>query len=310
MVFKPGTVADLIALVDEHPSQVLSYNHDSVLDHTRPIRIQVEPWSGLLVDIPAERLLFLSSRGVIHASLPRMLNCVVPRNVLGAVEDRFGSIFASISPDFCFAFRCLAVVDSVLFWDTSPLVQHGLDVSNGATYARGVGSEARRDFAAQLGETRMNFAAPVPEFQTIRNAILHEYSFVRREAGSDRFPPVDPRGYLAAVIEDLSLFENRHARREMLEVLSDNGWVGAPKRRVDAGVRALQLMYTGWDVARAGLRVVRRFGPGPRFATTELALAEAGRTPRPRELGLAHLPAFADLPVSGPYVWPTTPPSS
>jgi hypothetical protein len=309
MIFKPGAVSDLIAIAAEHPRAVVSYNHDTVLDHVHPIRLRLEPWSGLLVEIPSERLLFLSSRGVIHASLPRMLNCVVPREVLTAVEDLFGTLFASISPDFCFAFRCLATVDSVLFWDSSPLVQHGLDVSHGSTYARGVRSEARQDFAEQLGELKMNFAAPVPEFQTIRNAIIHEYSFVRAESGSDRFPPVDPRGYLAAVVEDLSMFESRKARRQMLDVLADNGWVGAPKRRYDAGMLMLRAMFACWDLARAGSRVVGRFAPGAHFATTEEALAHAERSPRAREEGLAHLPAFADLPVSAPPVRPTTPPS-
>ena len=305
MVFKPGAVSDLLTIVAEHPNAVVSYNHDSVLDHMRPIRLLLEPWSGLLVEIPSVRLLFLSSRGVIHASLPRMLNCVVPRKVLTSVEDRFGTLFASISPDFCFAYRCLATVDSVLFWDFSPLVQHGLNVSNGSSYARGVQSDARRDFAKQLGETRMNFAAPVSEFQTIRNAIIHEYAFVRAESGSDRFPPVDPRGYLAAIIEDLSMFENRQARRKMLDVLANNGWVGAPKRRYDAGIMMLRLMFRGWDVARAGLRAFARFAPGTRFATTEDALLHAERVPRAREQGLAHLPAFVDLPVSVPLARPS-----
>ena len=310
MVFKQGTLRELLAIVDERPGSVVSFNHDSVLDHVRPIRLRLEPWSGLLVEIPSERLLYLSSRGVIHASLPRMLNCVVPREVLGSVERRYGTLFASISPDFCFAYRCLGAVDTILFWDLSPLVQHGLDVSNGSTYARGVRSEARRDFVEQLGQTPMNFAAPIPEFQTIRNAILHEYAFVRAESGDDRFPPIDPRGYLAAVVEDLSLFENREARTVMLDVLADNGWVGSPKRRYDAGIQLLRAMFRGWDVVRAGSRTVARLIPGSHFATTDEALAHAERSPRPRESTLAHLPAFVDLPVTVPPARTTTRPSA
>ena len=306
MVFKPGWLAELLAIVASRPADVITYNHDSVLDHARPIRLRLEPWSGLVVEIPSERLLRLSSSGVIHASLPRMLNSVVPRAVLDAVERRFGTVFASIAPDFCFAFRCLATVDHVLFWDASPLVQHGLDVSNGSTYERGVESSARRDFDEQLGATTMNYAAPVPEFETIRNVILHEYAFVREEAADgERFPPIDPRGYLAAIVEDLSLLESREVRSRMLDVLADTGWVGAPKRRLDAAMLMLRAMFLGWDVARAGSRVSARLRPGAHFESSEAALAHAETTPRPREQGLGHLPAFADLSFSRPPLGPT-----
>jgi Glycosyl transferase family 2 len=311
MVFKRGWLAELLAIVASRPTDVVTYNHDSVLDHARPIRLRLEPWSGLVAEIPSERLLLLASSGVIHASLPRMLNSVVPRAVLDGVEQRFGTVFASIAPDFCFAFRCLATIDHVLFWDASPLVQHGLDVSNGATYQHGVDSSARRDFDEQLGATTMNYAAPVPEFETIRNVILHEYAYVREEAADgERFPPIDPRGYLAAVVEDLSLLENREVRSRMLDVLADTGWVGAPKRRVDAMMLLLRAMYLGWDVARAGSRFIARVRPGAHFDTSEAALARAETTPRPPEQGLAHLPAFADLSFSRPPLGPRTRPSA
>ena len=101
------------------------------------------------------------------------------------------------------------------------------------------------------------------------------------------------------------MFENRQARRKMLDVLANNGWVGAPKRRYDAGIMMLRLMFRGWDVARAGLRAFARFAPGTRFATTEDALLHAERVPRAREQGLAHLPAFVDLPVSVPLARPS-----
>jgi hypothetical protein len=307
MVFKRGQLDELLAIVAGRPAEVVTYNHDSVLDHSRPIRLRLEPWSGLLVEIPSERLLRLSSSGVIHASLPRMLNTVVPREVLDAVERRFGTVFESIAPDFCFAFRCLATVDGILFWDASPLVQHGLDVSNGSTYARGVASKARRDFDEQLGATPMNHATPVPEFETIRNAILNEYAVVGAEAADPaRFPPIDPRGYLAAVVEDLSLLENRQVRNRMLGVLADTGWVGAPKRRLDAAMLMLRAMFLGWDVARAGSRLAARVRPGAHFDSTEAALTHAQTTQRPPEHGLAHLPAFADLPVSRPPLGTTT----
>jgi glycosyltransferase involved in cell wall biosynthesis len=300
MLFKPGALADLARLVEARPESVLSYHHDTVFDHERPVRLLQEPWSGRLFEIASNHLLYLSSRAVIHAALPRMLNCVVPRDVLSLVQARFGTAFDSISPDFCFAYRCLGSVERIHYLDEALMIQHGLGSSHGFTYTRGVDSSVRSDFSEQLGPTKMNFAAPVPEFQTIRNAILHEYAFVRSEAGSDRFPEIDPRGYLAAIVEDLSQIEDRRVRRNMLTVLADNGWVGAPKRRYQRAMLGLRLMFAGWDVLRAVSRMLRRLPGrlGRQFETPEAAIDHAQRRPRVRETTLDHVSALFTPPGS------------
>jgi glycosyltransferase involved in cell wall biosynthesis len=293
MVFKPGELPQLLRIAGANPDRVVTYNHDTVLDHVRPIRLRLEPWSGRLFEIQSSHLLFLSSRAVIHPALPRMLNCVVPREVISAVEERFGTVFASISPDFCFAYRCLEQVPSILYWDRAPLLQHGLSRSNGSSYARGVNSPDRQDFASELKGVPMNFASPVPEFHTIRNAILHEYAFVKAESQSSSFPPIDPRGYLPAIIEDLSLFEDRDSRRRALQVLADNGWVGGSRKRYDAAMVAVRLMFYGWDAARAGYRAVSRLVPSAsRFDTVEEAIQFASRNERAPETELRHLEAL------------------
>jgi hypothetical protein len=299
MLLKPGAVAKVAQLVEAGPEDVLSYHHDTVFDHERPVRLLQEPWSGRLFEVASRHLLYLSSRAVIHAALPRMLNCVVPRDVLSSVEARFGTVFDSISPDFCFAYRCLATVQRIHYLDEALMVQHGLGSSHGFTYTRGVESPVRSDFSEQLGRTTMNFASPVPEFQTIRNAILHEYAYVRSELGPDELPAIDPRGYLAAVVEDLSQVEDRRVRREMLAVLADNGWVGAPKRRYDRAMLAIRLMFAGWDLLRAASRVIRRVpGLGRRFDTPEAAIEHAQRSPRAREASIDHVSALFTPPGS------------
>jgi hypothetical protein len=313
MIFKAGELEPVIRLCRAHPGDVLAYNHDAVLDDEQPVRVRQEPWSGRLFRVRSDHLLFLSSRAVIHASLPRMLNCLVPRAVLESVAGRFGTVFASVSPDFCFAYRCLATVPSTLYYDKAPLVHYALPRSHGASVVRGVDSETRLDFVAQLGSAGMNFAAPVPEFQTIRNAILHEYAYVRAESGSDAFPEIDPRGYLAAIVEDLSQAESHEMRARMLDVLSDNGWVGAPKKRYDAAMLAIRVMFRGWDVVRLGSRLATRLVPvGPRFATSAEALAHVQRSPRPPETGLEHVPALFSRPgatteIVGPATSEPTP---
>jgi len=49
----------------------------------------------------------------------------------------------------------------------------------------------------------------VPDFHTIRNAIFHEYCFVKAESRSGRFPEVDPRAYMGAILEDFSQLEKQ-----------------------------------------------------------------------------------------------------
>jgi hypothetical protein len=105
----------------------------------------------------------------------------------------------------------------------------------------------------------------VPAFQTIRNAIFHEYAFVKEETGSPAFPEIDPRAYMAAILEDMSQIENREVRKQMLEVLRENGWVGAPRARYDLAVRGYGGVLALWEVVRRAVRaltrLVRTIGP-------------------------------------------------
>jgi hypothetical protein len=310
MVMKRGELAGLLELARAHPDQVISYNHDLVDDWLRPVSLHLYDWTARLFEVSAEHLLYLSSRAVIRPPLPRMMNSLAPRAVFDRLQERFGSVFDSISPDFCFTYRCLDTVDSILYYDKAILVQYALDRSNGASYSRGDDAPDRLDFAAQLGRQQMNYAAPVPQFRTIRNAIVHEYCFVKQETGSARFPDVDPRAYIAAVVEDFSQIENTELRAAMFDVLRDNGWVGAPRTRYAGGLALLRLAFRGWDVlrtvTRAGLRAARTlFGErrarllarlGVRVPTSligfrcaEAAIEFANRHPRAPAATLDHL---------------------
>src|SRR5213075_1738275 len=145
--------------------------------------------------------------------IPRMLNCIVPRAVLDQIGGRFSTVFDSVAPDFCFAFRCLAVTDEFVYYDRSPLIHHALDRSNGAAYSRGIETPDSADFRADLAGAEPHSAAPNPELHGITNAILHEYCRVREEVGYERFPAVDQALYLEAIARELSLLENHELRR-------------------------------------------------------------------------------------------------
>src|SRR5436305_1270382 len=82
-------------------------------DLKRPIKLALQPWTGNVFEIRSARLLGLTAQAVLHESLPRMLNCIVPRTILNTVQVNFGAIFDSISPDFNFCYKALALEDTI-----------------------------------------------------------------------------------------------------------------------------------------------------------------------------------------------------
>ena len=252
MVFRPGTVRRLVEIADSAPDRVVSYNHDLIDDHRIPVRLHEFRWTGRTVEVDSAYLLSLAARSMHPSCNPRFLNSLVPAEVVAAVEAKFGSTFASISPDFCFAYRCLDVVDSILYWDRSALVNYAYDRSNGAAYLRGVSSPDSADFEGLLGDKSMNHASPVPEFRTITNAVMNEYCFVRAESGSPKFPAVDMKSYLEAMAVDL-------------ESIEDPALIVAQRK--------LLVRHGGEPVSRGSARIVSRLrSAGPARLIRRLAM--------------------------------------
>jgi Glycosyl transferase family 2 len=224
MVMRPGALAGLLELAAAHPGRVVSYNHDAVDDTATPVRLRLEDRSGRVFELSVEHLLHRCSNMYFHPCIPRMMNCIVPLSVLDAVAARFGGLFASISPDHCFGFRCLEVVDTIVYYDACPLIHYGLARSNGATYARGVRSAAVEDFQRHLGAIQMNASAPVPGFHSITNAVVNEYCFVRDEPASRKLPALDMTRYLGVMARETSQLEDPGLREQMRSLLDQQGW--------------------------------------------------------------------------------------
>ena len=250
MVFRPGALKTLLDFATRMPEKVISYNHDLIDDFSRPVHLYEFRWTGRLLEIDSQYLLELASRSEHPPCNPRFLNSIAPRSVIDQVSERFGTVFDSISPDFCWAYRCLDVVDSIVYWDRSALINYAYDRSNGAGYLRGVHSSDSADFQAQLGSRPMNRDAPVPEFWTITNAVMNEYGFVKKESGSSRFPEVDRDSYLDAMARDIESIIDpnlRVAQRELL--VREGGTPATGSNRVRRRVRS---------AASDPVRVIRR----------------------------------------------------
>jgi hypothetical protein len=233
-MFYADAAAELAEIVSRHPTAVISYSWDTVDDFDLPARVIQRAWSGDLVEVCSQRLLDLVAysdgwNDAWQTAMPRPINAVIPVSVIAAVKERFGAAFGSLAPDYCFGFRCLDVVDSILHYDKPCLVDYALTRSTGANYQRGSKSGDLVDFLHHTAETGMNFAAPIPGVQTAWNTIVHEYCAARNVSGSSRFNPLDKERYLASLAESLELVRDDESRSTGFRLLLANGWQGKPR---------------------------------------------------------------------------------
>ena len=289
-VLRPGAARDLLALMERHPDDVLSFGDDTIVgDHERPVAVLDHPWTGKLLRVDAEHMLRLAARGMSHVATPRMLNSVVPRSVLDEVDRAYGNVFASIAPDHCFGYRCLDRVDSILYWDRVLVVQRGMWRSNGYSQTRGLASVDHTNFLEELGDAGINRHAPVPELLTVTNAGFNEYEYVRGEPASSKLPPVPKHFYLGSNARDVALLEDPELQARMRRVLDEHGWSTPMRIRYLVGLSASAAGYYG-PRPRALFRRLRGNGGSPaEFRDPEAALSHALARPGEASPDAPHL---------------------
>ena len=235
MMFRPGALKSVLDFAALYPDKIISYNHDRIDDHSKPIRIDQYPGTGKLLEVKTLRLSGFYSQGIFHPCLPRMLNCVAPRSSIERVQARFGNVFASIAPDFHFCCRCFETEESILFYDKSPIFHYALNRSNGSSAVRGEMSPDNLDFIANLpvDNSVRNYATPIPELITAANAAFNEYLIVKQETRSPRFFEVDKATYLRCLAIELEVVEDPEMKRHMHSVLMAHGLgsVALPRER-------------------------------------------------------------------------------
>lgn len=228
MIFKRDTLPKLFNIVAEDPHSVLSYNHETVDDFSSPVRLYCQLWTGSVITVTSERFLLLSSMLLVHPALPRMINCIVPIGLIHSLQNQFGQVFASQSPDFCFAYRLLSLVESIRYWDMAPLIHTDSYRSNGASTSRGILSPDSKDFRSKLSSQVLNGASPVPSFDTLSNAIAHEYCSVRNETGSSLFKPIDINSYYNQIEYEIDHLMNPELAQQQRMILYSR----RPKRKM------------------------------------------------------------------------------
>ena len=254
MIFKRDALTALREISAHRPGSIISYNHDRIVDHRLPMRVELQEWTDEVLSVQSETLLELSSRCVFPQALPRLLNCVTPVSVLQAVERECGNYVGSISPDYSFCYRALSLVPDIIFWDRSPIVHYALARSNGESTARGVETSDSVDFL-RAAAVPMCSRAPMPGVFTLVNAMLHEYVVARDETMSASFPAIDKRVYVDHIDGELALMENKKRSSEMVrQVDAFRMREGLPRETAPMESRSV-------SYAR---NVLRKAGVGPR----------------------------------------------
>ena len=72
MMFKRDELGPLLDVVANYPHNIISYNHDRIVDDAKPIRIEQLPGSGKLLRVETLRLSYLYSQIDLHWCLPRL----------------------------------------------------------------------------------------------------------------------------------------------------------------------------------------------------------------------------------------------
>jgi hypothetical protein len=301
-VFAAGALRQLLDVVTSHPDSVVSCQWDHVDDVTAPVELVQSQWTGEVLELDSRKLVELSSRGVFGDYLPRLMNSIAPAEVMATIERRFGEVFGSISPDFRFAYRCLAVCPTILYLDRSCLIEHGMSRSNGSNVRLGRVNPDAADFARSIEGPRFG-ATPEPALHTLANAIFQEYFSVRAELGTDAFPQPRRYDYLStnAVAVDRMGKSDARARAETL--LRQHGWTRARSARRNAAAAAQIAGYFArhpgafarsvkrqlWDrpPGTPAARLLPKLGLDARvrdelrFDASEEAIAYASAHPRP-----------------------------
>ena len=111
-------------------------------------------------------------------SLPRGLNSCYRKNVISSLQDRYGTVFRPMGPDYTSAFLLLSKVDSVLYIDQALFISQGLRISNGGNAY----SKTAAAYLQALGEKDWLSHVPI-KVPLVENAIFQDYLSIRDLAG-------------------------------------------------------------------------------------------------------------------------------
>lgn len=216
MMFVDGSLSEIQNILMHYGDKVVSYSTDGVNDSCSPVVLHQIRWSGKVFEIESSSIIkqFAETRMIYHPT-PRMINCVVPLNILNEIHRIYGNYFSSVAPDFNFAFRALDLLESIIFYDKAILIQFGTNRSNGANLLKGIMNKDGADFLKNLDTSKVDFETPVADLYIMPNTILHEYYKIKQIRKSVKFPEINREKYFTSLVGNIYSYRNLELREEM-----------------------------------------------------------------------------------------------
>lgn len=310
MLFVASHLRVLLAAAEQVPQRLIAFPHDHIQDYRAPITLNQHDWTGRLVEVDSATFVRHMQDVGWSGALPRLLNCMAPRDLLERIRARYGSVLDSTSPDLCFGYRTLECEDSFLYLDCPAMFDYAMTRSNGYSATRGEMSRDYADFLRHIGTSGLYPDSPMPGFPGTANAGAQEYNLVRNRSKSPKFPALNLASYFDLIARDLRDIENPEQRRALADTAARfaRGYRAegrlqhdrrkAVLRRIGArldpaylGRRLIKTLSKRWrGDATAGTRLLRAVGVAP-FALGETvtswpdarsAVAHALTQPLPR----------------------------
>lgn len=227
-IFLKNRLKNLQKIIVKYSDKIISYTYNTINDDNLPVVLFQPLQTGQVFEVKTSLILKSYANVQRIQIIPKLVNCVVPRSIVTRIKDKTGNYFSSVSPDYNFAFNCLSIVDSVLFYDSSLLLSYGLYRSTGNNMLNGNFQKDSVDFIKNMNNDNVCFNTPVKSYLLTTNAIIHEYTFGKQSSKSEKFEEVNQNKYNLALVRDIKSYKNLEMKKEMLSQLSSTLGVQLP----------------------------------------------------------------------------------
>lgn len=111
-------------------------------------------------------------------SLPRALNSCYRKDLVTSLQERHGTVFRPMSPDFTSAFLLLANINAILYIDQALFISQGVGISNGGNaYAK-----TATAYLQSLGDRDWFPQVPI-KLPLVENSIFQDYLSIQDLSG-------------------------------------------------------------------------------------------------------------------------------
>ncbi|HSA06018.1 MAG TPA: glycosyltransferase [Candidatus Gastranaerophilales bacterium] len=222
-----NSIVNLKNIIVQNPLDLISYNFLTLNDIKKPVTIsRIKKFENTVKKIYSEDFLYEIYTNVKYptAIMPLNLISAAPRYMLDRLRQKHNNIFASTSPDACFAYRILAEYDYYLEYDKAINISYALSKSNNYSYMTGEKNDTSKDFASFYKKDVLFPDAMIPEIEISENALINEYCYVAKETNSSKFKKINLNKYFEFLANNINLMNNDKLKKYYFSILKKYGY--------------------------------------------------------------------------------------